>query len=123
VALYRRYDAVEAVKILNVSAVELETLRVRGEIAYLLIGEDHVAFFGCQLLTYLLHCVVPVGVTPKPREVVQATSEPEPVKPIIYPDAELVSVKDTMEFLGIGRTKLMSLVLCRIGQAKIKRGR
>jgi excisionase family DNA binding protein len=108
VALYRRYDASEAIKILNVSETELETLRVRGEIAYLLIGEDHVAFFGCQLLIYLLHCVVPVGAAPQPREVVRPVSEP--AKPVIHPEAELLSVKDTMALLGIGRTKLYDLL-------------
>jgi len=108
VALYRRYDTKEAVKILDVSEAELEALRVRGKIAYLLIGQDHVAFFGCQLLTYLLHCVVPAGATPEPREAVQP--EPEPAKPVIHPEAELLSVKDTMGLLGIGRTKLYAML-------------
>jgi hypothetical protein len=63
VALYQRYDTAEAVGILNISKDELENLRLRDEIAYLLFGDDHIAFFGCQLLTYLLHCVVPVDVT------------------------------------------------------------
>jgi len=108
VALYRRYDTKEAVKILDVSEAELEALRVRGEIAYLLIGQDHVAFFGCQLLTYLLHCVVPAGATPELRAPVQ--SEAEAPKPTIHPEAELLSVKDTMGLLGIGRTKLYDLI-------------
>lgn len=110
VALYRRYDTKEAVKILDVTEAELEALRVRGEIAYLLIGQDHVAFFGCQLLTYLLHCVVPLGATPEPREAFRPVPEPEPAKPAIHPEAELVSVKDTMALLGIGRTKLYDLI-------------
>lgn len=110
VALYRRYDTAGAVKILNIPEGELEALRMRGEIAYLLVGDDHVAFFGCQLLTYLLHCVVPVGAAPEPREPLQAEPKTEPVKPLIHPEAELVSVKDTMAFLGIGRTKLYDLL-------------
>lgn len=108
VALYRRYDTKEAVKILNIPETELEILRTRGEIAYLLVGDNHIAFFGCQLLTYLLHCVVPVGATPQPHEALQPAPEPE--KPAIHPEAELLSVKDTMALLGIGRTKLYDLI-------------
>jgi len=105
VALYRRYDTKEAVGILNISKDELENLRVRGEIAYLLIGDDHVAFFGCQLLTYLLHCVVPVGVTPQPREHVVE----EKPKPAIAPEAEFLSVDEAITLLGIGKTKMYDL--------------
>ncbi len=118
VALYRRYDTKEAVKILNIPETELEILRTRGEIAYLLVGDNHIAFFGCQLLTYLLHCVVPVGAAPQPREALQPASEPE--KPTIHPEAELLSVKDTMALLGIGRTKLYDLIKTNeLGSVKI----
>lgn len=110
VALYRRYDTAEAVKILNIPKAELDSLRSRGEIAYILVGEGHVAFFGCQLLTYLLHCIVPVGTQPEPRTPLQPEHAPKPPKPSLHPEAELVSVKDTMAVLGIGRTKLYDLL-------------
>ena len=107
VALYRRYDTKEAVGILNIPERELEDLRKQGEIGYLLVGENHVAFFGRHLLTYLMQCEVPAGVMPKPREVAQP--EPEAPKPVIHPEAEFVSVNDARIMLGIGKTKIYDL--------------
>jgi len=106
VALYRRYSVAEATKILSISEGELESLRTQGEIAYLHINDKHIGFFGCQLLTYLLECIVPVGASPKPSQ--QPT--PQAAKPTISPEAELVSVNDTLTILGIGRTKLYELL-------------
>ena len=106
VALYRRYSVAEATKILSLSEGELESLRTQGEIAYLHINDKHIGFFGCQLLTYLLECIVPVGASPKPSQ--QPASQA--AKPTISPEAELISVNDTLTLLGIGRTKFYDLL-------------
>lgn len=81
-----------------------------GEIAYLLIGDGHIGFLGRHLLTYLLECVVPVG---EAGDVANGTEDvPRPQAPARKPgpEAELVSVNDTMALLGIGRTKLYELL-------------
>ena len=109
VALYRRYNAAEAADLIGVPAAELERLRTEGRIAYLQISATHIGFFGCQLLTVLRECIVPVGVQPPER----AEPAAQPAKPVISPDAELVSVKDAAALLGIGRTKLYELINSR----------
>ena len=108
VTLFKRYNTKEATTILDIPEAELTALRERGEIAYLLVGDQSVAFFGYQLLMYLLQCIVPLGVSSEQNE-----EEPkglQPHKPAVSPDAELLSVVDTMTLLGIGRTKLYDLI-------------
>ncbi len=104
VAMCRRYSEAEAAKILGIPEKELATLRENGHIAYLHIGQSHVGFLGQQLLAYLYECIVPVGEAPIIREKI--------VKPkaSIAPEAELLSVNDTLNLLGIGRTKLYELL-------------
>jgi len=106
VALYRRYSVAEAIKILSISEGELESLRTQGQIAYLHINDKHIGFFGCQLLTYLLECIVPVGANPKPSQ----QPAPQAAKPTISPEAELISVNEALTLLGIGRTKFYDLL-------------
>ena len=107
VALYRRYSEPDAAKLLRISTSELTALRTTGHIAYLHIGGKHISFFGCQLLTYLLECIIPVGASPKasPVETVE-----KPAPPPVASTAELLSVNETLTMLGIGRTKLYELI-------------
>lgn len=106
VALYRRYSETEAAHILGISEKELEELRTQGHLAYLSISDKVIGFFGCQLLTYLLECVVEPDADPKPR--------PEPAaqtaQTVVSAAAELISVDDTIALMGIGRTKLYELL-------------
>lgn len=108
VAQYRRYDETEAAKIVGIPKGDLAALRRRGEIAYLLIGDGHVGFLGRHLLTYLLECVVPAGEASPPKGAPDEQPSPRPQTP--SPDAELVSVNETLALLGIGRTKLYELL-------------
>lgn len=106
VGLYRRYSEPEAAKILGISEKELAQLREEGRIAYLRLGDKAVGFFGCQVLTYLLECVVAVDASSKP---VQEPSA-QPARPTVSAAAELISVEDTIALMGIGRTKLYELL-------------
>lgn len=106
VALYRRYTETEAAKILGISEKELAQLRNEGRIAYLQLGDKAVGFFGCQVLTYLLECVVDADASPKPVQEPVAQS----VQPTVSAVAELISVEDTIALIGIGRTKLYELL-------------
>jgi len=90
----------------RLSEGELESLRTQGQIAYLHINDKHIGFFGCQLLTYLLECVVPVGSSPKPSPELA----PQSTQPTVSPEAELISVNDTLAMLGIGRMKFYELL-------------
>lgn len=58
----------KSITILDIHEAELAALRERGEIAYLLVGDQSVAFFGYQLLMYLLQCIVPLGVSSEQNE-------------------------------------------------------
>lgn len=104
VAMCRRYSETDAAKILGIPEKELAELRELGHIAYLQIGKSHVGFLGQQLLDYLFECIIPAGDTPKPLQEATAT------KPVVTPEAELLSVNDTLGLLGIGRTKLYELL-------------
>lgn len=106
VALYRRYTETEAAKILGISEKELAQLRNEGRIAYLQLGDKAVGFFGCQVLTYLLECVVDADASPKPAQEPAAQS----AQPTVSAVAELISVEDTIALIGIGRTKLYELL-------------
>ena len=106
VALYRRYTRTEAAKILGMPEKDLEQLRVAGRIAYLSINNSLVGFFGCQLLTYLLDCVVPVDAQAQSVP----TVVPEAPAPTIHPEAELVSVDDAIMLFGIGKTKFYAMM-------------
>lgn len=108
IPLYHRFTATEAADHLGISAGELEELRAQGRIAYLQISGKHISFFGIQLLTYLRECIVPIGAQPSVTE-----PEEQPAQPAVNPDAELVSVKDAITLLGIGRTKLYELINSR----------
>jgi excisionase family DNA binding protein len=107
VALYRRYSEADAAKLLNISTSELTALRTTGHIAYLHIGGKHISFFGCQLLTYLLEYIIPVGASPKASSV--ETVEKPARSPVVSTD-KLLSVNETLTMLGIGRTKLYELI-------------
>lgn len=106
VALYRRYARDAAAKVLSVSVEELDSLRTQGQIGYLDISNDEASFFGCQLLAFLLECVVPPGTEPRLRH----EPPPRPNEPVVRPAAELISVNDTLTMLGIGRTKFYDLL-------------
>lgn len=106
VALYRRYTESDAAKILGISEKELTALREQGHIAYLSIGDKGIGFFGCQVLTYLLECIVEPDADPKAAQEPVARSE----QPTISPEAKLISVEDTLALMGIGRTKLYELL-------------
>ena len=105
VALYRRYGEAAAAKLLNLTVEQLAELREQGRIGYLDLSDNQVSFFGCQILTYLLECVVPPGSEPRPKP----TPVSQPSKPVTNTDAELISVDDAMAQLGIGKTKFWSL--------------
>lgn len=106
VALYRRYDEKEAAEILGVTAKQLTGLREDGQIGYLSVADGQIGFFGCQMLTYLLDCVIPPNDEP--------TQKPEPVKSTTKtdqnPDRELISVDEAVAQLGIGKTKFFELM-------------
>lgn len=106
VALYRRYSEGEAAEILGISESELADLRKQERIAYLSISEKAVGFFGYQVLTYLLECIVEPSAN---KQTAQATAESK-AQPTISADAELISVDDTLALMGIGRTKLYELL-------------
>ncbi|MBF0379886.1 MAG: helix-turn-helix domain-containing protein [Magnetococcales bacterium] len=106
VALFRPYDESKSAKILSISEKELIALRQQGKIAYLHISGKEIRFLGNQLLTYLLDCIVPVGVA------TDTDSDPAKKSSAKHdkPEAELVSVGDALALLGIGRTKLYELL-------------
>lgn len=106
VALYRRYGEAAAAKLLSLTVEQLSALRAQGEIGYLDLGDDQIGYFGCQLLTYLLGCVVPPGSEPSAKPI----AAPQPAKPIVTVDAELISVDDAIVRLGIGKTKFYELM-------------
>ncbi|MBF0379887.1 MAG: helix-turn-helix domain-containing protein [Magnetococcales bacterium] len=84
---------------------------MRQKLSFLHISGKETRFLGNQLLTYLLDCIVPVGETLATKEI-STKSTPSPDKP----EAELVSVGDAIQLLGIGRTKLYEL----LGDKKIE---
>lgn len=106
VALYRRYGEAAAAKLLSLTVEQLNALREQGEIGYLDLSDNQIGYFGCQILTYLLGCVVPPGSEPR------AKSVPAPLfdKPVVTVDAELISVDDAIVQLGIGKTKFYDLM-------------
>jgi|GEM_PF-2856473 len=106
VALYRRYGEAAAAKLLNLTVEQLNVLREQGEIGYLDLGDNQVSFFGCQILTYLLGCVIPPGSEPRAKP----TAVPQSTKPAITVDAELISVDAAIVQLGIGKTKFYDLM-------------
>jgi len=106
VALYRRYGEAATAKLLSLTVEQLNALREQGEIGYLDLGDNQVSFFGCQILTYLLGCVVPPGTEPRQQTVPVMQSS----KPAVTVDAELISVDDAIVQLGIGKTKFYELM-------------
>lgn len=106
VALYRRYGEAAAAKLLGLTVEQLDALRVQGQIGYLDLSDNQISYFGCQLLTYLLGCVVPPGLEPSAKPV----AAPQPAKPAVMVDAELISVDDAIVQLGIGKTKFYDLM-------------
>lgn len=58
------------------------------------------------VLTYLLGCVVPPGLGPSAKP----GAAPQPAKPVVTVDAELISVDDAIVQLGIGKTKFYDLM-------------
>jgi len=107
VALYRRYGRAAAAKLLGISTDELESLRTQGQIGYLNLSDDQISFFGCQLLEFLLEHVVPrgagagAGVQPQP---------PISRKPVGNVEADLMSVDEAINKLGIGKTTFYELL-------------
>lgn len=106
VALYRRYGEAAAAKLLSLTIEQLNALRVQGQIGYLDLGDNQIGYFGCQLLTYLLGCVVPPGTEPRAKPI----TAPQAAKPAVMVDAELISVDDAIVQLGIGKTKFYDLM-------------
>jgi len=106
VALYRRYGEAAAAKLLSLTVEHLNALREQGEIGYLNLGDDQIGYFGCQILTYLLGCVVPPGTEPRQKPVSVTQSR----KPAVAVDVELISVDDAIVQLGIGKTKFYELM-------------
>jgi len=106
VALYRRYGEEAAAKLLSLTVEQLNALRAQGQIGYLDLSDDQIGYFGCQLLTYLLGCVVPPGLAPSAKPV----AAPQSSKPAVTVDAELISVDDAIVRLGIGKTKFYDLM-------------
>jgi len=124
VALYRRYGTAAAAKTLGMSIDELDQLRERGEVGYLDLTDNQISFLGYQLITYLLACIVDPGAEPRLRS--------PPASPagtaLISEASELLTVKETMAMLKIGRTKLYEMInanqieYVKIGQqTRIKR--
>lgn len=54
VPLYSRYSETESSEIIGVSPATLKRIRQSGSIAYIRVSERKIAFFGFQLLEYLL---------------------------------------------------------------------
>ncbi len=118
VALYRRYSEAAAAKLLGVSVEHLAGLRQQGQIGYLDLSGNQVSFFGCQLLRYLLDCIVPPGSEPRAAD----APAPQTSKPAVTVDAELISVDDAIAQLGIGKTKFYDLMKTKeLGCVKIGR--
>ncbi len=106
VALYRRYGEAAAAKLLGFSVDQLNDLRTHGKIGFLDLSDNQVSFFGYQLLTYLLGCIVPPD--SKPRE--KPVPAPSTSKSAATVDAELISVDDAIAQLAIGKTKFYDLL-------------
>jgi len=104
VALYRRYGRAAAAKVLGMSGEELDGLREGGQIGYLDLSDDQISFFGCQLLEFLLECIVPRGTEERPQ------SAPVSSKPSNDIKSDMFSVDEAIIKLGIGKTKFYELL-------------
>jgi len=57
IALYQRYNEVEAAKFLEMSVPTLKRRRSAGEISYLKTGDRKISYYGFQLVEYLLDSI------------------------------------------------------------------
>ena len=57
VPLYRRYTEAQAAEIIGVSVPTLKRQRAAGKLSYLRLSERRIAFFGFQILNYLMEAI------------------------------------------------------------------
>lgn len=57
IPLYRRYSESQAAQLLDISPATLKRIRTGGKIPYIRVSERKLAYFGFQLLEYLLENV------------------------------------------------------------------
>ena len=91
IALYQQLSPLEASLFLRCKLSDIEELQKKGKIEYIQITKDQTAFFGYQLLNYLLNNIR--GKTP---------SSPPPL-----PEQEqILRIEEVVKLTGISRTTI-----------------
>lgn len=99
----------DTAKLLHISDSELLGLCKQKRIACIHLTDSKVGFFGHHILHFLMRCAVndDIANDNAPDKPMPA---PVPSPALLSPTVKLLSVNDTLTFLGIGRTKLYQIM-------------